>query len=113
MQVVVTMIDNVVLDEEGRFVYTDDGGIELKNPENVGILLKTHVVSVQQTEDGILKSGLSPLAEVIWNEIRTPAPCLVSPNDLVWVSITDDAEDDVTDNEYVDDDIEIEEIQAN
>jgi hypothetical protein len=93
MQVIVTLLENVVLDEDERFVYKEDGALELKSDENVGILLKTHVVPIQKLEDGVLITGLSPMAEVLWNEIRTPAPALVSPNELVWVSISEESDD--------------------
>ncbi|MCE5317776.1 MAG: hypothetical protein LLG04_10545, partial [Parachlamydia sp.] len=80
----------------------------LKNEEDVGILVKIHVTQVQQMENGVLYSGISKLAEVYWNLRRSPAPALVSPNDIAWVSFDVDAASEETEDEIE----EIEELEG-
>lgn len=103
MNVIVTHIDNIEKDEEGNFLLDEDGVPKMINEEDVGILLKTHVVQVTNMVDGMLQVGHSPLCEVLWNEKRSPAPDLVAPTDLAWLTVGNDEEDD-SDEEEVDDD---------
>lgn len=99
MNTVVTRIDNIQRDEDGNFLFDDDGVPKLNNEEDVGILIKTHVVQVNQVIDGVIQSGLSPLSEVLWNERRNPAPDLVAPADLVWLTIDSNQDDEGLEND--------------
>ena len=108
MRSIVTMNTNVETNEEGQFIYDENGNIVLKNEEDVGILVKIHVTQVQQMENGVLYSGISTLAEVYWNLRRSPAPALVSPNDIAWVSFDVDAASEETEDEIE----EIEELEG-
>lgn len=76
---------------------TEDGEILLQDEEKIGYLGKTHA-SVVQVPDGNGNTQLGFLArvEVFWEHQRSPAPSLEDPNDLVWLDLAgeDDEEDD-------------------
>lgn len=95
--VVVTHKSNVELDENGDFVFDNDGNIVLIDENAIGLLLKTHGVPV--TVEGNI--GLISRSEVLWEHKRSPAPCLELPEDLVWLSYGEE-EDDEPDEEYED-----------
>ena len=105
MKTIVTHIENVNFDDDGKAIYNENGEIQLKNADDIGILIKTHVVPHQQIENGTIITGLSTLSEVIWEEKRTPAPALVSPNDLFWLSIENEYEAALASDETEDEDV--------
>lgn len=102
MNAVVTPIENVQLDSEGNFVTDDEGNLLLHNEDDLGFLTKVHITQVNQVENGMIVSGISTLAEVYWNLRRNPSPALVSPNDIAWVTL--DANEDDDDYEEIESD---------
>lgn len=67
----------------------------LLDDEDLGSVIKTHVITMTQTAEGVVMQGLVCRLEVLWNKRRNPAPDLLDPSDLVWISMdNDEAEDD-------------------
>lgn len=104
--IVVTKSANVQRDEAGEILYDDDGDVLLHDEDDVGILVKTHVIQVNQLVDNLIQTGVIPKAEIYWNLHRQPAPALVDPMDLVWLSVDDGAVDDEEEVEGDDDNFE-------
>ena len=106
MQAIVTHITNVQTDSEGNFQFDENGNLLLIDENDIGIMAQLHVSQVQKLENGLLLSGTSTLAEVYWQIHRSPAPALVAPADLAWVSLpaldsvdTDETEDTFDDSD--------------
>lgn len=97
MQIVVTRLENIQQDEDGKFLTDEDGGLLLHDEEDVGVLAKTHVVPVTQAIDGAIHTGVSSLCEVYWNKHRTPAPALVAPTEIAWLTVGEDEGEEVED----------------
>lgn len=95
--IVVTLKDNVTQDENGE--------LALINPEIVGHLVKTHPLSAQMInpETNQIQFGVTFKSEVYWEHARTPSPAFEDPNDLAWVSFSDEENvEDETDEEQYD-----------
>ena len=103
MQIIVTLLSNIQVDAEGKFLFDEEGGLLLHDEEDVGVLMKTHVVPLTQVIEGVVNTGISSLAEVYWNKVRSPAPALVSPNDIAWLTVGDENEMDEEENDENDD----------
>ena len=102
MKAIVTHVSNVQTDSEGNFQFDEEGNLLLIDENDMGIMADLHVSQVQKLENGMLLSGTSTLAEVYWQIHRSPAPALVAPNDLAWVSLPaiDGDEDEETDETF-------------
>ena len=98
MYIVVALKSNVEHDEEGQMLYDEEGSPALKDEEDVGILVKTH--PLQAVHEGQI--GVIFRAEVFWNIRRNPSPALVDPNELVWLSVDENPNDDEVDEENQD-----------
>lgn len=93
--IVVTLKSNVQKDEEGNFLEDEDGELLLIDENDVGIIAKSHVMPFTQQVGNEIQTGLLTRAEVYWNLVRCPAPAMIAPEDLVWISIEGaDNEDD-------------------
>lgn len=111
-EIIVTLVSNIELDEEGQFKFDENDEVILKNEDDVGALIKTHPFQVSQIdpETSLLVTGVVFQCEVLWDLHRTPAPALVLPADLYWLSLTDqENQDEVRDDETTDDEGEYEE----
>jgi|GEM_PF-5623527 len=103
--ILVTLKSNVKTDYEGKFVIDENEELVLIEPDSIGILLKTHVLPINQIDsEGKLQSGIVARAEVYWNGKRSPAPSLEVPEDIVWLSGTTlggEESEEEDENEYV------------
>lgn len=108
--IVVTLKTNLDLNDEGEIQYDAEGEILLINDNDVGIIAKTHVIPLSQVDEkGNILAGFISRCEVYWDERRSPAPDMVEPTDLVWLSIVGD--EDEPDSDELDSEDEAEEIQ--
>lgn len=96
----VTLKSNVEFDEEGGIIYNDAGDIQLKDENDVGVITKTHVVPMSQVDAaGNILAGFISRCEIYWDLRRSPAPDMVDPSDLVWLSMFEDNTDDDDDDD--------------
>jgi len=120
--IIVTRKENVEHDSEDQMILTEEGIPKLIDPDDIGILTKSHPImtlNLTQGEDGStsLESGYTTRAEVYWDKVRNPSPSLHKPTDLVWMEFMqaedfEDVEDDVDDSESEDDYEEVEPLQS-
>lgn len=84
MDILVTRPTNVTLNEDGTF--------ELKNEKIIGHLRKTHAISAQvaDPESGHIQIGVIMKGEVYWENQRSPAFTMESPEDIVWLTMEQD-----------------------
>ena len=103
MEIIVTRKSNVEQDEHGYFILNDDGDPKVIDQKLLGIYTKTHCLQVNQINPSTntLETGFIFRAEIFWNDVRSPAPSMEDPNDLVWLTIgdDDDADDDTDQDE--------------
>ncbi len=101
--IIVSHVDNVEKDEEGNFLLDDDGVPALKDDNDVGMLIRTHTIQVSQLDNTqlppVLVTGVVFKSEVLWNMHRCPAPAMVDPQSLVWLTIDDDRDEDDAEEE--------------
>lgn len=108
---VVTLKSNIVLDDEGDFQLDEDENFVLKDNDDVGILIKTHVIPMSQlTKDGAVMSGYVSRAEVYWDKRHNPAPDMVDPSDLVWLYVAEEADEEDDEGEEIEDEQEEHEV---
>lgn len=111
----VTLLDNVEFDENNEPLIDENDNIVLKDPEVVGIYIKTHVIQAQAFDASTqtIQTGILPKAEVLWYHKRSPAPDLVDPETLFWINIfTDSLEDETDDADDADDEMTEEQIYS-
>lgn len=93
--IVVTKKSNVEVDEDGKFIINDLGELQLIDFDDVGVLIKTHIIPMNQLdENGHIQQGFLPRCEVYWDKVRSPAPSLEVPEDLVWLALGTEEDED-------------------
>lgn len=106
MEIIVTTKTNVECDADGNVILDVNGQPKLRDEEHLGVYLRSHAIQVNQvdTATNTLQTGVIFRCEILWDKMRTPAPALEDPSDLVWLSYSTADEDDadVTDAEYED-----------
>ncbi len=115
--ITVTRIENIAqkedskkLDDKGipllheaNFELDDDDIPVLVDPDDVGMLVKTHTIQVSHPNPstGVLEIGVVIKVEVIWNKRRNPCPAFEAPEDLVFLTIDDsDVDTDSDESEF-------------
>jgi hypothetical protein len=93
MRVIVTRPNNVVEEK--------DGEIKLINEDDIGYLMKTHIVSTVNPVTN--ETGFSVLLQVHWELHRTPAVSFHAPNELYWVNFLSDSDEENEETDDVDD----------
>lgn len=100
--IIVTLKNNVECDEDGIVLLNDEGMPKLLDPEDIGILTRSHpIMTVKYNQEtGEIDSGYTTRAEVYWDKRRNPTPAFQRPTDLVWLEFmgTEEEEDDQEDD---------------
>lgn len=121
--IIVTLASNVQTDEDGNFLVEDDGVPVLKDEEDVGILVRTHTIQVNQIDNNsnppVLVTGVVFKSEVLWNLRRCPSPAMEDPINLVWLTLDavgeendEEEEEEIDDNDGEEQEMEAQSSQA-
>lgn len=90
-----------------NFVDLGNGEYDLKNPNDFGVLEKTHFIQAQAQDPntGEIQIGTLIKLEISWNSRRVPAVEFLSPEEVAFVGFEDDADVDEDEDDDADDTI--------
>lgn len=92
VQIVVTPKNNVEFDHDGNIIYDENGIPALKDPQDLGLFVKTHTIQVNQLDpqSNTLQTGIIFRSEIFWDKRRTPSPAFENPDEIIWLTFNDD-----------------------
>lgn len=89
MRIMVTRKENVTF-------FDDNGDFTLADEKEVGLLRQVHIINAQVVDPatGQVHIGAVLRAEVYWENKRSPAFTMEDPENLAWLTISGDKEEE-------------------
>lgn len=66
----------------------------VKDENLTGLAISESLIPVEVEQDGKRVMIMKAMIGVLWDEQRSPAPSYHSPDELVWIEVADDEDED-------------------